>query len=996
MSRHDRIITLQEQMQGDYQKQYYPNTVAFSEELVKYMLDANEPLPTSTPEGYFTYQMLQLLEPVLAWTSEDYRLIEAMHKSTAWSPAHNSSYNFYRYFFSTFLETELKTEGANDNILAQVVSVWQTLGFDEKEVLSGILEHVSWYNWYVYTENQPKRINSAGRYLIQMERKNRASFFAASSAFSSLNIEMKAYLFELFLNNDPTFAQKEQESFLEIQREGSAPAFISTEIVRYMLEFDALKYEKQIVEKIPTIENMECAIEIYDLLALHFSEKYAADALAHALLYIQKSTLELQNGKYEFNRKWSRITKTTNFICLGQIKKLAIANPAKYEADLFAFCANCAHLGVKMEVLEVLTPIYKEKILPAMLANSTGSFHREDYYSLFFKQLATLDYSAYNAEVWTYANINDKKTRTLAAILLAKQGDRAIPNAEKLLNDKKPDNRQTGAFILSLIQTPAAIQLLMQNMNTETDDNTRDLMLETIKDAVPMPQTEAEMQVVIAEAKNRKKLDKPFEKWLIEADLPRLYWLSGAELTDVETRFLFYRQTRSKDIRIDTEAKPMLALLDKTKSAAFANALLKTFIANGADAKAKYCMPLATSLGGDAEIDLLKSKVIEWVDNARGKMAEYAVKAIALNGGRKALRLIEFYSRKYKSKYKNIGAAANEAFDLVAEELGIPPYELADTIIPDFGFEGLFKEFEAGGETYRAFVNNDFKILFLDEDNKIIKTVPKATSAELKDDFKDTAKEIKDIVKSQTSRLEQYLVIQRQWNTEKWQNLFLQNPVMFVYAVRIVWGAYSTDNKLLYTFRCTEDQCLINMEGDEIELDENLKIGLVHPIALDAASIGYWNENLVDSDIVPIFPQLLRPVVHLTEADKTTKMSSTFKGVQYGGYGFLGRMDKTGWHKGSIVDNGMISSYYKDFPTLGISAVIEQTGTHCVGYYEENAEMGDFYFVKSKGIKFGSYYYDDPRDSNDPRLIAFGDVPAIVYSEVMADLTFFKDNDARP
>jgi hypothetical protein len=215
---------------------------------------------------------------------------------------------------------------------------------------------------------------------------------------------------------------------------------------------------------------------------------------------------------------------------------------------------------------------------------------------------------------------------------------------------------------------------------------------------------------------------------------------------------------------------------------------------------------------------------------------------------------------------------------------------------------------------------------------------------------------------------------------------------MFVYAVRIVWGAYSTENKLLYTFRCTEDQCLINTEGDEIELDENLKIGLVHPIALDAESITYWNENLLDSDIVPIFPQLLRPVVLLDAADKLSKMSDKFKGVQYGGYGFLGRMEKTGWAKGSIVDAGMISSYYKDFSTLGITAVIEQTGTHCVGYYEQNAEMGSLYFVHSEGIKFGSYYYDDPRDANDPRLIAFGDVPAIVYSEVVADLTFFLNN----
>ncbi len=30
--------------------------------------------------------------------------------------------------------------------------------------------------------------------------------------------------------------------------------------------------------------------------------------------------------------------------------------------------------------------------------------------------------------------------------------------------------------------------------------------------------------------------------------------------------------------------------------------------------------------------------------------------------------------------------------------------------------------------------------------------------------------------------------------------------------------------------------------------------------------------------------------------------------------------------------------------------------------------------------------YDEPIDENDPRLIAFGNVPPIVFSEVMGDL----------
>jgi hypothetical protein len=42
-------------------------------------------------------------------------------------------------------------------------------------------------------------------------------------------------------------------------------------------------------------------------------------------------------------------------------------------------------------------------------------------------------------------------------------------------------------------------------------------------------------------------------------------------------------------------------------------------------------------------------------------------------------------------------------------------------------------------------------------------------------------------------------------------------------------------------------------------------------------------------------------------------------------------------------------------------------------------------FVPSGSVKIGSYVYDDP-GPDDPRLLTFGDVPAIVYSEAMGDL----------
>jgi hypothetical protein len=37
-------------------------------------------------------------------------------------------------------------------------------------------------------------------------------------------------------------------------------------------------------------------------------------------------------------------------------------------------------------------------------------------------------------------------------------------------------------------------------------------------------------------------------------------------------------------------------------------------------------------------------------------------------------------------------------------------------------------------------------------------------------------------------------------------------------------------------------------------------------------------------------------------------------------------------------------------------------------------------------VEVGSYTYDRPYEVTDPRLIPFGSVPPIVFSEVMADL----------
>ena len=536
------------------------------------------------------------------------------------------------------------------------------------------------------------------------------------------------------------------------------------------------------------------------------------------------------------------------------------------------------------------------------------------------------------------------------------------------------------------------------------------------------------IKAAIDEAQKKGKLAKPVLSWLV--NYPTLTCKNSTNTFNSDAiSYLFYRMSQVKDVGTDAEARPLLALIDRETSAPFAKWLLDTYFQNGADAKHKWCLTLGAVLGGDNEIAFLQRNLVSFADNSRGKMAENVVKALALQGSQRALRAVEFFSRKYKSKNKNIGAAALEAFDIAAEELGVTPYELADSVIPDFGFDGLFKEFTvntegsskvgkgtqnskldtqnaSNTEGYRAFIANDFKLAFLDEDNKQLKVLPKGTSAALKEEFKEIGKEIREIVKSQSSRLEQYLVIQRRWTVDKWQGLFLTNPVMFVYANRLIWGIFDEKGALMTTFRCQEDQSLIDANGDEMDFTSPRVegtlgevgvefVGIVHPISLTPEDIDFWKNELLDNDIEPIFPQLNRPVILLQNRDKILKMSNEFEGIQFGGYGFLSRMDKTGWSRGSVVDNGGIASYYKAFTEVGLVAIVMQIGDLSVGYYDVNAEIGHLMFVKKSGVRFGSYMYDEPSRESDPRLVSFGDVPPIVYSEVMADMLFFKENQIK-
>ena len=66
--------------------------------------------------------------------------------------------------------------------------------------------------------------------------------------------------------------------------------------------------------------------------------------------------------------------------------------------------------------------------------------------------------------------------------------------------------------------------------------------------------------------------------------------------------------------------------------------------------------------------------------------------------------------------------------------------------------------------------------------------------------------------------------------------------------------------------------------------------------------------------------------------------------------------------------------------------ILETEGMFIGVGMDDSVKLGRFCFVKSGSVSTGSYVYDEPSDEKDPRLLSFGEVPPIVFSETLGDL----------
>lgn len=587
------------------------------------------------------------------------------------------------------------------------------------------------------------------------------------------------------------------------------------------------------------------------------------------------------------------------------------------------------------------------------------------------------------ADAWALLKHKSVPVRQAAVLALAQIAADPVSGAVRLLAEKKADPRLAAVWLLAAVGTPPALQALEAHLESEDNDDIREAILGALQ--AVWAATGRRITRADIEARLPEKIVAP-AAWLAQFVAPEVRDTDGVPLGGPLVAFMLARQARIGEMRPSLELAPLYALIDRRSGADFALALTQAFIAGAAEAKDRWVLAIAGLLGDDRVVTLLGKQISAWADAGRGKLAEYAVQALALLGSDAALTMVDAMTLRFRTKNKNIGTAAAEAFAAAAERVGVTVEELGDRVIPWLDFTpGQPRLVPAGGKTLELRIGLDGKPAFRDAATGKKATLPGSAPAELKAELKTFAELLKEVVKGQVARLEVLMVRQYRWPADRWQELFLRHPVMVPFGVRLVWGVYE-HRALTGTFRALEDGSLTDADDNTVTLPDTAAVGIVHPLELDPASRDAWQSSLADYEVEPPFAQLARPVVTATPEQAGEKFYRALTGTSINAMTFRGRAEKLGWRRGSVCDGGGVTTYVKYFPAAGADALLQLDGMYIGIDMYTDITLQDAYFVRGGSVQIGSYTYDEPSNADDPRLLTFANVPPIVYSEVIADL----------
>jgi Domain of unknown function (DUF4132) len=330
--------------------------------------------------------------------------------------------------------------------------------------------------------------------------------------------------------------------------------------------------------------------------------------------------------------------------------------------------------------------------------------------------------------------------------------------------------------------------------------------------------------------------------------------------------------------------------------------------------------------------------------------------------------------------YRGTLTQVERALEARAAEQGVSREELEELAVPGFGLTEVGRRVERfGGASAEVVVRGrTVDLTWRTEAGKVVKSAP----ARVRADFPDEAKELKSavadiekMVSAQAERLERLFLARRSWDFARWEEYYLDHPLVGTLARRLIW--LIEDVPASYA-----DGGLRTLAGGELTPAPDARVGLWHPIGREAAEISAWRDRLERHQVTQPFKQAHREVYPITMAEQGTRIySNRFAAHILRQHQFHALAAQRDWRNQLRF---MAEDYNppptRHLPQWGIRAEFRISGlagdvaTHCT-------ESGAFRYVTTDQVRFY------PADNNEP--IPLADIPPLVLSEIFRDIDLF-------
>jgi hypothetical protein len=418
---------------------------------------------------------------------------------------------------------------------------------------------------------------------------------------------------------------------------------------------------------------------------------------------------------------------------------------------------------------------------------------------------------------------------------------------------------------------------------------------------------------------------------------------------------------------------------DRIFLARFSIALFEQWLTAGAPSEDGWALTQLAHFGDDEAVRLLQPLVGRWPGENQHQRAVKGLKVLGAIGTETALRAINQIAEK--AKFAAIKAEARDQIDAIAENLGITADQLADRLVPDFGLrDEAALVLDYGPRQFKVGFDEALKPFVSDMDGKPRKSLPKpgAKDDELLADaaykrFAALRKDLRTVAADQVKRLERAMVQGRTWTPAEFDEHFVQHPLVWHLARRLVWIAEADGSRT--AFRLAEDKGCTDIEEDAFILPGNASVRLAHPVIM-GAEVDAWGEILADYEILQPFPQLGRPVMAFTEEELRTGRLTRFEGIEVPVGKLLGLTSK-GFERSAPMDAGV---------EAGMSCVLHGAGFLVLGL-DPGIWVGAIDDCPDQTLRTVALSEQDLRGWDVPKpKDDFGPVDPVVASEVLAAL----------